>query len=220
MELTYSTIIFDLDGTLADTLPLIYRSFNAAVEPEMQRTMQPDEIRSLFGPPDNHILRDLFPGPSGSEAFDRYVATYEKHHDEHVSLFDGLAGLLAAARASGATLAVVTGKSRVTALFTLHALGIDHFFDLIYAGDDVERQKPDPEAIFAVLQELGKSPDRSVVIVGDSAADALAGQAAGISTIGVLWGSPDHGELLAAGPDILCQSVGELASALGLEITT
>jgi phosphoglycolate phosphatase/pyrophosphatase PpaX len=216
----YSTIIFDLDGTLADTLPLIYRAFNAALEPELQRTMEPDEIRSMFGPPDNHILRDLFPADAGAAAFARYVATYEEHHDTHVALFDGLPRLLAAAKTSGATLAVVTGKSRVTALYTLRALGVDHYFDRIYAGDDVVKQKPDPEALFALFREFGIAPDRSAVIVGDSAADALAGRAAGIATIGVLWGSPDHADLLAAEPDILCETVEDLAEALGLDLTS
>lgn len=212
----YSTIIFDLDGTLADTLPLIYRAFNAALAPEFGRTLHPDEIRSMFGPPDNYILRDLLPGAAGKAAFRRYVAAYERHHQEHVSLFDGLDRLLSAARSEGIPLAVVTGKSRVTALFTLQALGVDGYFDRLFAGDDVNRQKPDPEALFALSMELDRPLDRSAVIIGDSAADVLAGKAAGISTIGVLWGSPDHSELLAAKPDILCTTVDELGVALGL----
>jgi len=213
----YSTIIFDLDGTIADTLPLIYRAFNAALGPVYGREISPDEIRSMFGPPDNQIIRDHVAADAADAAFARYVAVYQDEHDDHVRLFEGLKHLLEDASAQGITLAVVTGKSRVTALFTLEQLGVASYFDLVFAGDDVNRQKPDPEALFAVFAQIGRQPDRSAVIVGDSAADVLAGRAAGIDTIGVLWGFPDHDDLLAAGPDVLCENVEQLRSALGLD---
>ena len=57
MPLRFSTLIFDLDGTLADTLPLIYESFNDAFEPVTGKQMTPEEIRGLFGPPDNYVIR-------------------------------------------------------------------------------------------------------------------------------------------------------------------
>lgn len=213
----YSTIVFDLDGTIADTLPLIYRAFNAALGPEFGRELAPDEIRAMFGPPDNHIIRDVVGGEAGQAAFDRYVDVYEREHDQHVALFDGLVDIFREARARGSTLAVVTGKSRVTALFTLDALGVAPYFENVFAGDDVAKQKPDPEALVALFRLLDRPPDRTAVIVGDSAADVLAGRAVGIDTIGVLWGVPDHHSLLAAGPDVVCENVGQLRAALGLD---
>ncbi len=212
----YSTIIFDLDGTIADTLSLIYDAFNAAFLPETGRRLEPDEIRAMFGPPDNYILRSRLPAEAAEAAIERYIEVYERDHDRHVTLFDGLRPLLEAVKAQGVSLAVVTGKSRVTALYTLKALGVGDLFEVVYAGDDVERQKPDPEAVHAVLEQLGRGPDRRAVIVGDSAADVQAGKAAGIDTIGVLWGSPDHHELRAAEPDRICATVEELGEALGL----
>jgi len=213
----YSTIIFDLDGTIANTLPLIYRAFNAALGPVYRRELPPEEIRAMFGPPDNHIIRDTVPRDAADAAYARYVTVYQDEHDEHVTLFEGLKHLLEDATAQGITLAVVTGKSRITAIFTLEQLGVAPCFEIILAGDDVARQKPDPEALFAVFAQLGRQPDRTAVIVGDSAADVLAGRAAGIDTIGVLWGVPDHPDLLAAGPDVLCENVDQLRSALGLD---
>ena len=143
MTPNFCTLIFDLDGTLADTLPLIYEAFNDALGPALGRELTPGEIRALFGPPDNYLIRSLVEPIHQQAAIDRYVATYERRHRDLVELFDGIADLLTDARAAGNRLAVVTGKSRVTALMTLDMLGVLDRFDVIYAGDDVERQKPE-----------------------------------------------------------------------------
>lgn len=215
MTLRFSTLIFDLDGTLADTLPLIYEAFNDAFEPVTGQTMTPEEIRGLFGPPDNHVIRNVLEPEHQEAAIDRYVATYERRHRDLVELFDGMDQLLADLHAQGVKLAVVTGKSRNTALMTLEILGVRDRFDVVYAGDDVERQKPDPMALELALNDLAHDDPASAAMIGDSAADVIAGQGVGITTIGVLWGSPDHSDLLAAGPDIVCGSIADLREALG-----
>ncbi len=216
MPLRFSTLIFDLDGTLADTLPLIYESFNDAFEPVTGKQMTPEEIRGLFGPPDNYVIRAALDPEHHQAAIDRYVGTYERRHRDLVELFEGMDRLLADLHEQGVKLAVVTGKSRNTALMTLDILGVLDRFDVVYAGDDVERQKPDPVALELALRDLAHDDRASAAMIGDSAADVIAGQGAGITTIGVLWGSPDHSELLAAGPDIVCGSVSDLHEALGL----
>jgi phosphoglycolate phosphatase-like HAD superfamily hydrolase len=111
---------------------------------------------------------------------------------------------------------VVTGKSRITADFTLEELGVLDCFGAVYGGDDVERQKPDPQALLAVMADLGVTQEDSGVMIGDSAADVQAGRAAGLATIGVLWGNPDHDELRRSEPDLLCATIAELRKALGL----
>ena len=216
MPLRFSTLIFDLDGTLADTLPLIYEAFNDAFEPVTGKQMTPEEIRGLFGPPDNYVIRGALDPEHHEAAIDRYVSTYERRHRDLVELFDGMDRLLANLHEQGVKLAVVTGKSRNTALMTLDILGVLERFDVVYAGDDVERQKPDPMALVLALSDLAHNDRASAAMIGDSAADVIAGKGAGITTIGVLWGSPDHSELLAAGPDIVCGSVADLREALGL----
>lgn len=216
MTTRYSSLIFDLDGTLADTLPLIYESFNDAFEPITGTVLTPDEIRALFGPPDNHVIRNVLDPEYHEAAIDRYVATYERRHRDLVELFEGMDELLAELHAQGVKLAVVTGKSRNTALMTLEMLGVLDRFDVVYAGDDVERQKPDPMALVMALEDLAHDDPGSAAMIGDSAADVIAGKGAGVATIGVLWGSPDHTDLLAAGPDVVCGSMEDLRVALGL----
>jgi HAD superfamily hydrolase (TIGR01509 family) len=212
----FTTLIFDLDGTLADTLPLIYESFNDALSPVLGRQLAPEEIRALFGPPDNYLIRGMVGPEHQDAAIERYVATYRRRHRDLVELFDGIAGLLADAHAKGVRLAVVTGKSRATALMTLEILGVLDWFDVIYAGDDVARQKPDPMALVMALSDLAHDDPASAAMIGDSAADVISGKAAGVATIGVLWGSPDHSDLLAAGPDVVCGSIDDLRKAVGL----
>ena len=208
-----AAMLFDLDGTLGDTLPLIYRAFNDALEPVLKRTLGEAEIRSLFGPPDTWIIRDLVGPAEADSANAAYLASYDRNHDDLVPPFAGIQELLGDCAASGARIAVVTGKSRQTAILTLERLHLMPYVEVLYGGDDVERQKPDPLALQLVLAEFGIAAEAAVMI-GDSAADILAGKAIGCQTIGVLWGSPDHSELLAAAPDIVVSSVSELRSVL------
>ena len=212
----FTTVVFDLDGTIADTLPLIYEAFDAALRPVVGRRLADAEIRAMFGPPDNHIIRSLVKADHEA-AFRRYVDTYEREHERLVSAFHGVDDVLRRAAAAGVKLGVVTGKSRQTALFTLETLGMLPVFGAVYAGDDVARQKPDPEAVIKVLDDLGHDPATPGAFVGDSAADVEAGRAAGLTTIAVTWGSPDHDQLFAAKPDVTVHAARELADALGLD---
>jgi pyrophosphatase PpaX len=212
----FQTAIFDLDGTLADTLPLIYEAFDAALRPTLGRRMDDAEIRALFGPPDNYIIRSHVGDDEYEPAFARYVATYEREHDRLVSAFHGIDEVIRRAADAGLKLGVVTGKSRQTALFSLEAVGLLPHFGAIYAGDDVERQKPDPEAVIKILADLSHDPSTPGAFIGDSAADVIAGRAAGLTTIAVTWGSPDHDQLHASNPDIIVNTMPELLSALDL----
>ncbi len=209
-------VIFDLDGTLVDTLPLIYEAFDSALTPVLGYRLSDAELRSRFGPPDNTMIRMMVPDDQADAAIERYVAVYDERHNELVEPLPAMAPLLDWLAAHGAHLAVVTGKSRNTALITLERLGILDRFAVVWAGDDVEQQKPHPEALLRVLAAVADSEKRPVVMIGDSAADVLAGKAVGARTIGVLWGNPDHQELLESGPDVIVENVETLARELEL----
>lgn len=210
------TAVFDLDGTLGNTLPLIYRAFNAALGPEYGRVLSDAEIRKLFGPPDNYILNRLLPGEPGQAAFERYREVYRRDHAELAHAYEGIQDVIAQLKAAGSRVGVVTGKSRETALFSLKEFGLLDSIEVVYAGDDVERQKPDPEAVLKILNDLGHQSGETGAFIGDSAADVIAGRAAGLRTIAVSWGSPDQDELRASNPDVIVDTMDELAAALGL----
>jgi HAD superfamily hydrolase (TIGR01549 family) len=206
--------LFDLDGTIADTLPLIYEAFDAAFVPALGRSFTPAEIRSMFGPPDHEIIRRQVPAHLAEEAIERYNRHYSDRHTALVSVFPALAELIHDCAEAGIRLGVITGKSRATALITLEQLGLLEYCPVLYAGDDVERQKPAPDALLLALADLGSSPGDRTVMIGDSAADVMAGRSAGVRTIAVRWGSPDYDELEDSAPDETVSTVSELSSLL------
>jgi pyrophosphatase PpaX len=89
-------------------------------------------------------------------------------------------------------------------------------FPVLYGGDDVERPKPDPQALVAALADLERRPAEPAVMIGDSAMDIAAGKAAGLDTIAVRWGSPDVEEVDALSPDYVVSTAAELRAALGV----
>jgi HAD superfamily hydrolase (TIGR01549 family) len=210
----FDIALFDLDGTIADTLPLIYEAFDAAFIPALGTGFPPDEIRAMFGPPDHEIIRRRVRESDADAAIERFNRYYEVRHDDLVSAFPGFADLIQSCVAVGMRLGVITGKSRLTALITLDRLGLTNAFGAIYAGDDVERQKPDPEALILALRDLGAAESDRAVMIGDAAADVVAGKAIRIATIGVTWGNPDHHELDESEPDYVVSTVAELEALL------
>jgi pyrophosphatase PpaX len=210
----FDIALFDLDGTIADTLPLIYEAFDAAFVPALGSGFTPAEIRSMFGPPDHEIIRRRVSADAAAAAIERYNRHYEERHDALVTAFPGMAALIRRCAGAGMRLGVITGKSRLTALVSLDRLELRSAFGAIYAGDDVERQKPGPQALLLALADLGMSNGERAVMIGDAAADVIAGKAAGLATIGVRWGSPEVHETEAAQPDQLVSTVAELETAL------
>ena len=89
---------------------------------------------------------------------------------------------------------------------------------MLVAGDDVTKPKPDPEGVLSTLTSFDLPPNAPAAFIGDAAADIVAGKAAGLMTIAVTWGSPDHDELFATEPDVICSTVPDLATALGVDL--
>ena len=213
----FQTVVFDFDGTIASTLPLIYRVFNAVLEPRIGKRIPDAELRSHFGPPDNVILGHYVGEEEQASAFEEYIALYERDHNDYVHLFEGMREILVDLKAAGTRIGVMTGKSRVSAQISLRELGIDDLIAVLVAGDDVVMPKPHPEGIIAALAQLGHPDEETGAMVGDSAADIYAGRDAGVTTIGVTWGVPEHEDLFAAHPDVVCETTAQLRTELGLD---
>src|SRR3954471_3522543 len=111
-------IIFDLDGTLADTFPMIVAAWNHAVSPHTGKTYSEDEVIARFGIPDPQMIRRELPGKAGDEADRAYHAAYEREH-AIVTKFAGVDEMLAELKRRGIKLAVMTGKGIRTAKITL-----------------------------------------------------------------------------------------------------
>ncbi|MBI4481774.1 MAG: HAD-IA family hydrolase [Acidobacteria bacterium] len=201
-------IIFDLDGTLANTLPLIYDAFNHVLEPHLGRRLPPEEIRSHFGPPEQEIFGRLLTAGAVPGAVERLHRFYRVHADR-VRLFDGMREVLDYLQHYGVKIGLFTGKGRAGTLITLKQLGLLDRIQAIVAGDDVVCHKPHPEGVVRLL-ELLEVGNHQALVVGDAPADVRAGKGAGAYTAAALWGSDRRQALLEAGPDWIFATVGEL----------
>lgn len=210
------TIVFDLDGTLIDSLPLILASYRHTMEVHVGRRM-PDElwVRGM-GTPLAVQMRAFATDDDEAEAM---VRTYEEHnlehHDSLVRSYPGVREAVEELWRRGHPLAIATSKrSRATEMGLRHCDFPEDWFLGIVTANDVERPKPDPQPVLRALAAAGGTSPEEAVYVGDSLHDLRAGRAAGVRTAAVLWG-PNGRETLAVGePDLWIESPDELVSRL------
>jgi HAD superfamily hydrolase (TIGR01509 family) len=210
-------LLLDLDGTIADTLPHLFRAFRHGVEPFVTQLPSDAEIVATFGPPERDCIAKVLRNPelaapaaiAGLDAAEeRFHAYYEGRHEE-VKAFPGIADVMRLARARDWRIGVCTGKGRRSAVFTLQLLELLQYVECLVTGEDVRRPKPDPEGVRLVMQQLGVQGEH-LIVVGDTPADVLAGQAAGARTAGAFWGAFDSEALRRAGPTWALATVNDL----------
>ena len=206
----YPVVLFDLDGTLIDSGPIIMASMRHASVTVLG--LEPDEERvraAIGGPGLIAQMHDLDP-----DRVDELVAVYRAHNEplhETLEAFEGVFELLAELHRRGHRLGIVTAKRVATV-----QLAFDRFpllaelTEVLVGAEDTERHKPDPEPVLEALRRLGVDPSEAVY-VGDSPFDIQAGKAAGAFAIAVGWGGihPDE-RLLAQEPDALVHAPGEI----------
>lgn len=204
-------VIFDLDGTLGNTLPLCITAFRAAIEPLAGRTLTDAEIIATFGPSEEGTIRALIPAHFDQGVMD-YLRHYEALHDRCPEPFPLVLPLLEDLKAKGVRLGLVTGKGLKSAMISLRRFGMTALFEPIEAGDPDGPRKT--EAIKQILALWGLPPS-SVMYVGDSPSDVTASRAAGIGVIGAGWAETTETKPLAAEkPDALLRTIEELGSWL------
>jgi pyrophosphatase PpaX len=205
-------IIFDMDGTLADTFPLIVSAWNAAITPLTGITYSEQDVISRFGIPDPQMIRRELQSKGGAaceQAIEMYHAHYERRHRETVRPFEGITEMLEALRRRGVPMGMMTGKGRRSARITLECLGWSGVFDSVVTGDDVPEQKPDPSGPLAVARALDV-PAAECAFVGDSPADIGAGQAAGMVTVAAAWHPVYLDEIRRMKPDVWAATPAEI----------
>lgn len=205
-------VLFDFDGTVADTKRSIYESLRFTARCCLGMELKPEDVEGLYGLPLSETMRRLCP-----ERWQELVETYLRHNlatfPRYASLFPGILETLDYLKDRGLLVALVTNKRRESTRMAMELFGINGFFDAVICAEDVSNHKPHPEAIMVALQRLNCRPQEAVM-VGDSPYDVLAGRAAGVTTIAALWGQFNPEEVLAAGPDFSCSSVQELYQLL------
>ncbi|HSG46778.1 MAG TPA: HAD-IA family hydrolase [Longimicrobiales bacterium] len=207
----WESVLFDLDGTLADTVPLILACYRHTMTVHRGAPL-PDELwLRHVGRPLRDSMLDFGRDAAEADALrETYIAFQREAHDRMVRPFPGIVEAVRELRDGGVPLGVVTSKTREMALRTLEVCGLGDAFPVVVTADEVTLGKPHPEPVHLALRMLSVAPGRGSVFVGDSPHDLVSGRAAGVRTVGVTWGAATADVLAAEAPDHLIRSVAEL----------
>ncbi len=176
-------IIFDLDGTLADTLPVCIGAFQETVQHFTGQRPAADEISALFGPSEEGMLETLLPGQL-EEAFPHYLVEYERLHEPCRQLFPGLERAFDLLKSKNLRLAIVSGKGQLSAEISLRFLGLRRWIDCVETGFAEKADKP--YSIRKVLASWRIPPDE-VAYLGDAPSDMQSARHAGVLPLGAAW---------------------------------
>jgi pyrophosphatase PpaX len=202
--------LFDLDGTLVDSIELILNSARFAFVGFDGHAPTDDEWRAGIGRPLQTVLREY--APDQAEA-DRLLARYREyqleHHDRLLRAYDGIVPALRALAAAGHPLALVTSKSDWLARRALELIGVSDLFPVLVGCDICTNHKPHPEPVERALALLGV-PASNAIFVGDSPHDVESGRAAGVYTVAVTWGAFTREEMERSGADVVIHDVSAL----------
>jgi phosphoglycolate phosphatase len=210
--LTIDLIVFDLDGTLADSLPDLTVAANYAC----RRLGLPEHpaaaVKEMIGGGEAAFV-GRFLGPQGQEHFEAALELYLEHYSEHCGdltrLYPGVMEVLQSLSATGKTLALLSNKRQSLSEKVLRVMGISGFFAAVRGGGSELALKPSPEPLAALMGELGREAGRTLM-VGDKPADILSARGAGALVAAVTYGYGDPAALRAAAPDFLLADLREL----------
>ena len=207
------TFLFDLDGTLIDSVRLILDSYHHTLAVHGLPPRTDDEWLRGVGTP----LTTQFAEWREAGLLDALVATYREynlaHHDRMVTVYPGVVAAVAAIRRAGRATGLVTSKNRSGALRGLGLAKLEQMMDVLVCADEVMNPKPHPEPVQKALALLDADPEASVY-VGDSIHDMMSGRAAGVRTAAALWGPFGREHLEGATPDYWLERPEELLRLL------
>lgn len=193
-------LLFDLDGTLIDSIELLLSSMRHAFA--ARGIPAPSDARWIegIGTPLATQLRELVSDDAEVAALvEAYRAHQRLHHDRLVRAYPGVVNTLRSLRDRGHQMAIVTSKADELAARGVDHAGLAPFFDTIVGCDSCTTHKPEPEPVFVALARLDRPPDEAI-FVGDSPHDIASGNAAGVVTVAATWGPFSRTQLEAARP--------------------
>jgi phosphoglycolate phosphatase len=212
--MTISLVLFDLDGTLVDSLDDLTNSVNHVLADFGRQQLNSAQVRQLVGKGVRNLVQ-LALITDSAEEIDRGVALFTQFNALHIAdksrLYPGVPELLQELADKGIRMAVISNKQEALSRLILKELAIGGFFDRITGGDTFPEMKPSPLPLKMALTELGCRPSEAVM-VGDSINDIEAGNQAGVATIGCTWGYGNRDELSAAG--FLADSCSDIINRL------
>jgi pyrophosphatase PpaX len=209
------TALFDLDGTLIDSIRLILDSYHHTLTQHNLPARTDEDWLKGVGTP---LAVQFSEWRKSPEVLEALIATYReynlKHHDSMVTVYPGVLEAVREIKAEGIQTGLVTSKNRLGALRGLRLVGLEPLMDVLVCADEVTNPKPHPEPVEKAVALLGADPARTVY-VGDSIHDMHSGRAAGVKTAAALWGPFGRDHLESASPDYWLETPQDLVRLVG-----
>ena len=205
--------IFDLDGTLINAYPAVYRSINYTMKQISLSPLDHETIKKTVGWGDRHLLRSFV----GDERIEEFLAIYRRHHKDSLKsgskLLPGAKRLLTFLKKHKYKIAVASNRPTKFSRIVMKHLKIDSYFDYVLCGDKAKRPKPFPDILKQILAKFHLKP-KEALYVGDMTIDIQTGKGAKVKTIAVATGSSSKRELAGMNPDYIIDNVFEVAGIL------
>lgn len=182
----YTSILFDFDGTLANTNGLVIGSWKHAFRVLKGTEQSEEEIKKTFGEPLAVSMEKFFPDVPVEEAIATYRSYQKDVFENLIEPFDGMVELIKGLKAKGYKVAVTTSRMGASTMAGLRKFGLADIFDAIVTSDDTTKHKPDPEPVLITLEKLGAKPEEALMI-GDSMFDIKCAHNAGVKAVLVGW---------------------------------
>src|SRR5690349_3491557 len=209
----FETVLFDLDGTVVDSGPIILASMRHATREVLGREYSDEELLQTVGGPGLEAQMRALDPDQVDLLVDVYRAHNEPLHDELEACL-GMEDVLVRLHEEGRRLGVVTAKRRATVELAFARVPLAHLFETIVGGDETEKHKPDPEPLLLGAERMHADPSETAY-VGDSPFDIRAAKAAGMFAVAVTWGRIHERERLEREePDAVVESAEELLAVL------
>lgn len=213
-------VLFDLDGTLVNSLDDLTDAVNHVRDAFSQPAMTTDAVRMKVGKGARHLVQQVLPAAADHD-IDRALGMFLDYNRQHIAdksvLYPGIMEMLQELAAKKIRMAVLTNKNEALSKILLQTLGVDNLFEINCGGDTYPERKPSPLPLLKVMAEMGIAPDECVM-AGDSVNDILAAQRAAIPSIACSWGYGGGEEL--AGADALAHNPHELLALITAGIGT
>lgn len=210
--------IFDLDGTLTNTLGSITHFLNNELEKHEVKLASAQEVKNFTGDGAQALVerilaeRNISDEALQKEILDSYVASYDADYLYLCKLYPGIQEMIDELKTRGVNVACLTNKPHKTAVSIIESFfGSD--FSLVWGQREGFPVKPDPSGAIEIMKHFSLSPDETLYI-GDTATDVKTGKSAGCFTVGVLWGFRGMGELTEAGADAIIKDPSEILKFL------
>ncbi|MBN1775151.1 MAG: HAD-IA family hydrolase [Clostridiales bacterium] len=211
--LKYDAVLYDFDGTLVDTIPLIVKCFHIAFEEVLGERKDEKEILSTIGLPLWTAFRD-YDEDTQKKLHDAYLRANELYLPTDVRIFPGIQEGLDVVARKGVLQGVVTSKRREPAIFTMKQFGLEKYFSVVVSREDTIEHKPAPAPLYLAAEQLGLEDMTRILFVGDSIHDLICAENAGVDSAAVDWTYMPKDQLRSLSPKYWVDNLSELSCIL------